>query len=130
MSKRKLKAERVTLKKADILLRAKRPKTRGDCADVPRPCPYVSCKWNLYLDMNEHKKLQTGSIKFNFPDIEPHEMPAKCSCVLDVADKGPAHVEDIALMMNLTRERVRQIEVEGMRKLHRLPVIRELGRCL
>ena len=35
-----------------------RPKTRGDCANVARPCPYVSCKYHLYIDVNPG----TGSI--------------------------------------------------------------------
>src|SRR5579862_8754179 len=26
-----------------------RPRTRADCANVARPCPWVGCKHNLYL---------------------------------------------------------------------------------
>lgn len=61
-----------------------RPRTRGDCSSVPRPCPFVSCKWNLYLDVSRF----CGNIKLNFPDIEPDEVAPGCSCALDVADGG------------------------------------------
>src|SRR5215831_5555094 len=40
-----------------------RPKTRAECVNGPRPCQFVSCKHNLYLDVNP----ETGSIKLNFP---------------------------------------------------------------
>src|SRR5690606_7767913 len=39
-----------------------RPTSRGECANVARPCPYVSCKYHLYIDVNP----STGSIKVNF----------------------------------------------------------------
>jgi hypothetical protein len=86
-----------------------KPTTRGECANAERPCPYVSCKHHLYLDVNR----STGSIKFNFPDLEPWEM--KTSCVLDVAADGPHTLEHIGTIMNFTRERARQIESSGLK---------------
>jgi hypothetical protein len=100
----------------------KRPVTRADCASVPRPCPFVSCRYNLYLDVDA----RNGSIKLNFPDLEPDEMTN--SCALDVADRGQQRLEDVSPVMNVTRERVRQIEEQATKKLRRLPVVRELGR--
>lgn len=91
-----------------------KPRTRGDCANVQRPCPWVSCKWNLYLDVTA-----SGSIKFNWPDREPSDVDPACSCALDVADRGGVLLEDIARCLNLTRERARQIEEMA---LHRLDV--------
>ncbi len=88
----------------DESLQALRPLTRGDCAKGPRPCPWVACKYHLYLDVST----RTGSIKLNFPDLEPWEL--QDSCVLDVADKGPVTLEDVGRIMNLTRERIRQLE--------------------
>src|SRR5439155_20445114 len=87
---------------------ADRPKTRAECRDMPRPCPYVSCKHHLYLDVNPH----TGSIKLNFPDLEPWEL--EHTCALDVADEGSRTLEEIGAITNLTRERVRQVEVRGL----------------
>lgn len=86
-----------------------RPMTRGDCADVPRPCPFVSCKWNLYLDVESG-----GRIRLNFPDIEPDEMDEERSCALDIADGGGATLVEIGAVLNITRERSRQIENIGL----------------
>jgi hypothetical protein len=85
-----------------------RPMTRAECADGPRPCPWVACKHHLYLDINP----RTGSIKINFPDLEPWEL--QHTCALDVADNGGLTLEEIGLITNLTRERVRQVEVRGL----------------
>ena len=85
-----------------------RPRTRDDCRDAPRPCPWVACKHHLYLDINP----RTGSIKINFPDLEPWELAH--TCALDVADGGGLTLEEIGLITNLTRERVRQVEVRGL----------------
>jgi hypothetical protein len=86
-----------------------RPKTRGDCAGVPRPCPYVACSKNLYLDVSE-----TGSIILNFPHLEPGQMPADRSCAIDLAERGPMTLEEIAVVTNLTRERIRQVELKAL----------------
>lgn len=86
-----------------------RPRTRADCASVPRPCPYVACKYSLYLDVSE-----TGSIILNFPHLEPGQMPPEQSCALDLADKGAMTLEDIAAVTNLTRERIRQVELKAL----------------
>ena len=88
-----------------------RPTTRGACKEDVRPCPYVSCKHHLYLDVNP----ETGSIKLNFPDLEVWEMAETCS--LDVADKGGITLEEVGEILNLTRERIRQVEVRGLLKL-------------
>ena len=85
-----------------------RPMTRADCKDMPRPCPFVACKHHLYLDINP----RTGSIKINFPDLEPWEL--QHTCALDVADNGGLTLEEIGTITNLTRERVRQVEVRGL----------------
>jgi hypothetical protein len=88
-----------------------RPTTRGECQGEQRPCPWVACKFHLYLDVNP----ETGSIKLNFPDLEPWELPHTCS--LDVAEKGGITLEEVGEIMNLTRERIRQVEVRGLIKL-------------
>lgn len=87
-----------------------RPTKRGQCADMPRPCPYVGCSHHLYLDVSE----RTGNIKYNFPDLEPEDMVESCS--LDVAEDGGKKLETVGQLMNLTRERVRQIEEVALEK--------------
>jgi hypothetical protein len=88
------------------------PKTRGECVGGARPCPMVSCRHNLFLEVTE-----TGGIKFTFPDTEVWEM--RESCALDVADRGDHTLQEVAFALNLTRERIRQLEVRGLLKLNR-----------
>jgi hypothetical protein len=88
-----------------------RPRTRKECASGIRPCPFVSCRHHLYLDVNEDK----GSLKINFPDLEVWELPETCS--LDVADRGGMTLEEVGEILNLTRERIRQVEVRGQLKI-------------
>lgn len=80
------------------------PLTRGDCLDdgvnAARPCKWITCRYHLY-------------------NIE-------MSCALDAADEGPTELETIGEWMNLTSERIRQIEEIGLRKLKRLPLLRTL----
>jgi hypothetical protein len=90
---------------------SERPKTRAECVNGPRPCLFVSCKHNLYLDVNP----ETGSIKLNFPDKEIWEL--EHTCALDVAEKGGITLEEVGEIMNLTRERIRQVETRGLMKL-------------
>lgn len=96
------------------LLAFERPKTRSECAQGTRPCPFVSCRHHLYLEVNE----KTGSIKLNFPDLDVHEM--KETCALDVADRGGVTLEEIGEILNLTRERIRQLESKGLELLRTL----------
>ena len=95
-----------------------RPRTRGECTDS-RPCPWVGCKYHLYLDVNP----TTGSIKLNFPALEPWELAE--TCALDVAERWVPDngrigedrhltLDEIAEILNVTRERVRQIEASGL----------------
>lgn len=88
-----------------------RPRTRAQCESAERPCPFVSCKHHLYLDVNP----ETGSIKLNFPDIEVWEMQE--TCAIDVAKRGGVTLEEVGEIMNLTRERIRQLEMSGLTKL-------------
>ena len=87
-----------------------KPKTRAECRHGIRPCPFVSCRYHLYLDVKEN-----GSIKINFPDLEVWQMEE--TCALDVAERGAITLEEIGEIMNLTRERVRQLEVNALFKL-------------
>jgi hypothetical protein len=96
-----------------------RPRTRADCIDGPRPCPFASCKHHLYLEVNS----ETGAIKLNVPHLEIEQL--KHSCALDVADDGEHTLEEVGELLNVTRERVRQIELAG---LHQLKAKRETPR--
>lgn len=95
------------------------PPTRGHCAEGSRPCPRVSCRHNLFLDVEAR-----GGIKVTFPDLEPEELTE--SCALDVADQGGITLEEVGALLNLTRERVRQLEVRALAKVYAAaPELRE-----
>jgi hypothetical protein len=99
---------------ADLLVYpddVERPQARHECANMQRPCPFVSCSHHLYLDVNP----ETGAIKLNFPHLEVWEMAETCS--LDVADRGGITLEEVGAILNLTRERIRQVEVRGLAKI-------------
>ena len=108
-----------------------RPRTYGECdaydfgdgdgpvrLGVDLGCPFVSCAHHLALDVTEN-----GNLTINFPDREPDELDA--TCALRVADArhvghshdGDATLDEIAAVMNLTRERVRQVEVRALAAL-------------
>lgn len=110
MTKRELEIGRLLYPEDDY----NKPRVRSSCAGGARPCPYVSCKHHLYVDVSP----RTGAIKLNFPDLEVWEMGD--SCALDVADRGGTTLEDVGAIMNLTRERIRQVEVKALAKLEAL----------
>ena len=93
-----------------ILTHAEKPKTRFACREVPRPCPYVSCRYHLYLDVFEG-----GVLKINHKGVELEKMPF--TCALDAADTGEMELDQIANTLNLTRERVRQILEQAFQKI-------------
>jgi hypothetical protein len=110
MTKRELEIGRLLFPEDDYW----KPRTRAECAEGPRPCPFVSCEYHLFVDVSP----RTGAIKLNFPDLEVWELTESCS--LDVADRGGTTLEDVGAIMNLTRERIRQVEVKALAKLEAL----------
>lgn len=87
-----------------------RPKTRGECVDMPRPCPYVGCRYHLYLDVDD----RSGSLRINYPDKEPWEL--ENSCALDIANSDN-NLEEVGAIMGITRERVRQVEKVALARM-------------
>ena len=94
-------------------IQAERPRTRSDCIDGPRPCPWVGCRHHMYLTVDE----RDGAITLNFPHTEVWDL--KHSCALDVADRelDGLSLEDIGGMHDLTRERTRQIELSALENM-------------
>lgn len=95
---------------AELLTRYPRPRTRSACIDAPRPCPYISCSNHLFADVTE-----AGNLKLNFPGLEIWEL--KETCALDVADRGPQTFDEIGVHLNVTHERVRQVEAVALAKV-------------
>lgn len=103
------KGERALAKILDREPAPARPRVRGDCEGTQRPCPWVGCSEHLYLEPGAR------SIKFNFPQLELEDLAE--TCALDVADRGGVTLEEAGKLLQLTRERVRQIEVGALSKL-------------
>lgn len=106
-------------------LEQRRPKTRRDCECVPRPCPYVGCRYNTYLEV-----LPSGNIKYLRPDVDPFEVPAATSCSLDVAERGGLTLDEVGDVIGVVRERIRQIEQDVYEKIARKPSMAPLRELL
>lgn len=112
--------ERAVRRALELEREFERPEMRSECLNGPRPCPFVSCKHHLYLDVSP----TTGTIKLNFPELEVWELAE--SCALDVAEQGAQPVERTSSLMNVTRERIRQIESLALGRLSTLRDVRAL----
>lgn len=86
------------------------PLTRAECLAGPRPCPYVSCRHHLYLDVSEN-----GWLKLNFPHLEVWEMAE--TCALDVADRDGVTLEQLGALFNISLEGARQVEIDVLGEL-------------
>lgn len=98
-----------------------RPKTRGDCANVPRPCPYAGCKHHLLLKVGERdavglpKSRQEELIRLRFGHEEPDRL--EHSCALDFADEGEHTNEEVAEALNVSRQAVDQMVRKALAKI-------------
>jgi hypothetical protein len=95
-------------------LEALRPRERSDCERVPRPCPFVGCRYHLYLEVKGN-----GSVVFSQPGLDPTELPERASCVLDLVEDHPdgMTLAAVGTLYRMGRERVRQIEAGARRAL-------------
>ena len=102
-----------------------RPVTRADClpggANEARPCPFVSCKWHLYLDVAE----SNGSITYRHPGEEVGDHPE--TCALDIADDGPQSHDTIAQLRGITHNAINIMEKGAIARLARKPIVATLA---
>lgn len=96
-----------------------RPRTYGDCEregyGTRVACPWVGCGYHLALDVQE-----SGAIVFWWPGRDVLDVPA--TCALAVVNRNPdgMTLSEVGELANITRERVRQIERDGLRALRAL----------
>jgi hypothetical protein len=91
-----------------------RPRFRWQCEGIPRPCIFASCKYNMYL---KNFTNCGKDFKITFPNIDIWDMDPEASCCLDIADQGSHTLHEISEILNVTRERVRQIEGKALIKV-------------
>lgn len=75
---------------------------RGDA-----PCRNTLCRYHL-----EHR------------GYGEHRLTPTRDCAIDVANEGERTTEEVAAVLGISRERVRQIEERAMRKLQRIAALR------
>jgi len=94
-------------------VRLRRPKTRAECVDGPRPCPWIGCRYHLLFDWKY--VAQQISILSDEEVIDLlWEMPE--TCALDVVvNRYRLTLQEIGNVMGICRERVRQLEERGKR---------------
>ncbi len=107
-----------------------RPRTRGDCVDGPRPCPWISCQYHLLVEVTPRYKVVGGMVGGNLKMVFPGRKLSSLdeTCALDVADQGGFTLDQVGLLMNITRERVRQIQADALEDIRRGGVLDEHGK--
>ena len=101
----------------------RRPRTRAECKNGPRPCPWFGCRYHLGLTVDE----ATGRVSLTWPGVELDEVPHSCALdeVAGQVDADGAWIgeeqdcERLASRFNVSGERVRQILQDGLAKLQR-----------
>jgi hypothetical protein len=104
---------------------SKKPKTRSECADVPRPCPFISCRYNLSAEITPYGEIKTrtgiGWKVHNDMDLSDHIAEAITqeglfSCALDYVDEFPDGntLVDVGDQFLVSRERARQLEQKAV----------------
>jgi hypothetical protein len=105
----------------------KKPKTRGDCKGGFRPCPWVSCRHHLLLNVVGCQVLRPHG----------HDDPSLLveTCALDVVDANPdgLSVEAVAQLTGAPggknlKQRGSDLVNRAERVARRLPVLQELSR--
>jgi DNA-binding XRE family transcriptional regulator len=124
-----------------------RPVTRGDCANVPRPCPFTDCRYSLVNAPYSAKKprgpqsalspeqrrnvtrmRRSGAKVKEIADrygvsiqtiytLLKGRKAPKHSCALDVADEGEHTQEEIAEAMGVTRQWINKVEAVAITKM-------------
>ena len=103
------------------------PRTWGECIErglgtPSNPCVHMRCSHNLLVDVSD----DTGSYKVTWPHLasgqygDEYERLPEHTCALRVAEQGAMTLDEIGAMLNLTRERVRQIETKALLRLRAL----------
>lgn len=77
------------------------PKTRGDCVNGIRPCPYKKCKHFINTVTGE-------------------------TCTLDYADRGGMNAREVAEELGISRQMVELIEKRAIEKLQKIFKLREV----
>jgi len=125
----------------------RRPKTRADCIDGPRPCPWLGCRYHLGVEVEESRNArgirffvnEAGTrrsigdrgvfvklwyrgktlpvSKMRIDRLVSAVMSRSQTCALDIAEQGGLTLAEVGSVLGVSRERVRQIESGGLRAI-------------
>ena len=99
----------------------KRPRKRSECFEIMRPCPFVTCDFNLFPEWAglRGRSKRSGCKKriIRTKITDPFKVPQNRSCVLDIALLGGLTLEEVGYILDITRERVRQIQFAALKKM-------------
>lgn len=86
------------------------PGKRKECINGLRPCPWIRCKYHLIWDVKVFKSNSPRMLlKLSDEEIIFSILSLRESCSLDVAGRGEQTLEEIGKILNVSRERARQI---------------------
>lgn len=131
-------------------MRVRRPVKRADCLpgglNEARPCPHLWCPWHMWSEMGHGgSRKPAGSDGGRGPwyrsstggPIDPKRLPQRdpahleSSCILDASEDLPGAgrgegmtLEAVGDVLDLTRERVRQIEADAASSMRDMPAAR------
>jgi transposase-like protein len=102
----------------DLIQLSHRPKTRADCANGIRPCPFITCRYNL---RTERVAKSAADGKKDSQIIREQIEPRGESCALDVAESQQGFVgatyRDIAKWTGLTMEGARKTFIRACERI-------------
>jgi len=92
------------------------PRIYGDCLGMPKPCLHFLCKWHVFtLIGREEERAIMKNEKSDYKIIS--KIFAGETCILDMAGEEESTLDKVGKIMRCTKENVRQLEVNGLRKL-------------
>lgn len=107
------------LRRLPLAPEPERPKTRADCVDGPRPCPWASCRYHLLVDITEDGRLYRNH---PFDEDDDDSILAALAtmtetCALDVAAGHGVSLTVVGELLGQTKQSVEFVEFRALRRL-------------
>jgi hypothetical protein len=127
---------------AAVHLDVLQPVTRGDCADGPRPCPWLRCKHHTLIERELRGEERRQHSAPWLPGVRLHPAARSAtslsdalsrltsSCALDVVDYNPDGMDLAAIgaVLGISGEAARLIERRALTKLRHAVELRKADR--
>lgn len=99
-----------------IVRRGELPRVCPECgAKQAWRCLWINCKYHVYVDV-----LRDGDPSFPLdPDGSKGPTAFEHTCILDIVARGPQTLETVGGLLDVTRERARQLESKALPRMRR-----------